>query len=56
MPWSGEAIIVMWYIDRGILCRHNFYHVPYNPRAVDHAQEWEYVRGYVTWLEYRHAV
>jgi len=43
----------MWFVERGRLSRHNFYHSAVNPRAVAHAHEWEYRRGFVTWLEYR---
>lgn len=54
LRWSPEPTVVMWFIERsGTLCRHDFYHVPRSPRAIAHAQHWEYERGYVTWLEYR---
>lgn len=54
MMWSGEARVIMWFInEQGNLNRHNFYHCNFSQQAVDRAEEYEYKKGFITWLEYR---
>jgi hypothetical protein len=49
-----EPTIVMWFVNPcGELCRHNFYgHIHAMKESNRISEEYQYVFGYVTWLEY----